>query len=504
MSSDTSTPVNVEFNGGFVQGSDTNENFIVNTPNGTINGGKGNDTASITVDPEAAPSSFQFDGGDGTDTVSFDFTKVNFSSLLVSLIFSGPFAIIQMLGISYFLRQFEKYGMKFGSLHDQVDLADDFTNIRTGRQFDISAGAGNDEITGVTGGSVVFGDQGNDTLKGGNGSILYGGLNRDTFFTSLSGQNAPSKTTVDGGKGQDTATVENIFNKNEIMVTQSGNTTEVSASRASPVGPVVSEGTFKRVENLTLDLSQASTGEDDPVTVTMEGQKDLTAILADADADKGLTIVFANTKPNNVTLKGQANGNLNGRAGGDTLEGNEGNNKIRGDRGDDIIGGGGGGQDTLRGGKGDDTILGENAGAGSIFEGGNGNDEIFADGSAGVTVRCGNGSDFISVDTADPFAGDTIVEGGRGKDYFSIGVAEGQNSGGVIRVLDFTTGDNIVFQDGGNLPVEPDDLDFRQEGNDVVVGLENQVDGSFVEVRFEGAQVQEIINAATPEDTPLF
>ncbi len=132
-----------------------------------------------------------------------------------------------------------------------------------------------------------------------------------------------------------------------------------------------------------------------------------------------------------VTKGNEADDTLNGDNGDDTIRGFKGDDTLNGGGGDDVMKGGRG-DDTLNGGAGNDTLWGWigndtlNGGAGNdILRGGHGNDTL--NGGAGDDVlRGGPGSDTLTGGDGD----DTFVYAGKGNDT----------------IKDFEDGDTILLK----------------------------------------------------------
>ena len=131
---------------------------------------------------------------------------------------------------------------------------------------------------------------------------------------------------------------------------------------------------------------------------------------------------------------------------------------ISGDRNDNVLSGGAGGDDTLKGKNGDDQLLGE-AGADRL-QGGRGDDALF--GGAGDDLLIGGRDD------------DTLT-GGEGADRF---VFKGRSDDDVIADLNFAEGDEIKISGARRINSEADLVSYAERLNE---------DGKqFTEARIEG------------------
>lgn len=168
----------------------------------------------------------------------------------------------------------------------------------------------------------------------------------------------------------------------------------------------------------------------------------------DLDGDDGNDKVFG-LGGDDIILGGRGNDKLDGGEGNDFVDGDDGNDKLFGQAGDDdLIGGGGNdhldggaGNDLLDGGDGNDKLTG---GEGDdVIDGGDGNDNIIA-GSGLNTVLAGRGNDKITAgDDAD------LIEGGDGNDKVFSGGGDdeiyGDDGKDVIKA-----GDGNDYIDGGD------------------------------------------------------
>lgn len=215
----------------------------------------------------------------------------------------------------------------------------------------LDLGIGNNRFTGTGIPDDVFGNDGNDTLRGlgGNDSLdggngndrIEGGSDHDT----LSG--AGGHDTIDGGSGRDSI--------------RGGSGRD--AIRGGSGNDIVDGGS----DNDTVD---GDSGDD--LLLGGGGHDSLNGGAGD-DSIEG----------------GDGNDTIDGHSGGDTLNGGSGNDLLRPSSGDDVIDGGQG-NDTLNGGAGDDIITG---GQGNdIIDGGGGRDcAVFAGVRASYSIRASGG-----------------------------------------------------------------------------------------------------------------
>ena len=257
-------------------------------------------------------------------------------------------------------------------------------------------GAGNDTLTGGSGGDQLFGQAGNDTLLGKGGfDFLFGGSENDTLTggdadDQVFGESGndrmiwnPGDDTDlnEGGAGTDTVEV-NGGNGAEVF-TATANGTRVRFDRLDPAPFAIDIGTS---ENLVLNAN----GGDDSFSAT----GNLAALIK-------------------ITVDGGAgNDTILGSNGIDLLLGGDGNDFIDGQQGNDVafLGAGddvfqwdpGDGSDIVEGQDGTDTML---------FNG-RGGDEIFEASANGARVRFTRNLGNIVMDLNDVEAIDLNALGG--------------------------------------------------------------------------------------------
>ncbi|MEG4085903.1 cadherin-like domain-containing protein [Microcoleus sp. POL10_C6] len=272
-------------------------------------------------------------------------------------------------------------------------------------------GRDDDDLIVATGDNEkIFGNQGEDTIKGNRGrkNTIFGGKGNDDCEGGedddvIKGDRGNDK--VNGGKGNDTL----------------------------------------------------NGGKDNDTVIGGEGNDD-------CEGDDGDDWVHG--KEGKDKVKGGAgNDSIYGGKDDDDCKGDEGNDNVRGDRGNDDCEGGDG-NDTVNGGKDNDTVKG---GAGSDKCEGDDGDDSVSGGTGNDTVNGGGDSDVCSGDD-----GDDSVSGGTGNDTVSGGgdsdVCSGDDgddsvSGGI--------GDDTVSGDAGNDLCEGDDGDdsvMGGAGDDSVMG----------------------------------
>ncbi|MFI0849421.1 beta strand repeat-containing protein [Mesorhizobium sp. IMUNJ 23232] len=257
---------------------------------------------------------------------------------------------------------------------------------------------------------VINGDEGNNTLFGNENADTLNGLGGNDTLRGLGGADA-----LDGGEGSDTAEysdspsavfVDRILGTAEGGDAQSDGFTSVE----NFVGSTFDDGFIG--DNGANTINGLAGGD----TIFGNGGNDILIggrggdFLAGGDgidtavydsSDAGVVIDLLNGAAGGGDANGDIIGgfeNLRGSAFGDTLTGDNGDNRIEGGEGDDIIAGlggndilvGGSGLDSLSGGDNNDFLIG---GAGSdLLSGGAGIDAADYSGSgAGVTAKLTGG-----------------------------------------------------------------------------------------------------------------
>lgn len=221
------------------------------------------------------------------------------------------------------------------------------------------------------------------------------------------------------------------------------------------------------------DAGLASVSDEFTVTVALNPA----VIEGTPDADE-----IEGTDADDILLGRAGDDELEGKRGNDLIFGDAGDDELEGDRGDDTLFGGAGddelegnkGDDHLDGGAGDDELEGDKGN--DHLDGGDGNDEL--EGGSGNDVLFGGaGDDELEGDKGDDHldggAGDDILQGGRGDDILDTGKGRdtllfGRDDGHDIVIGDEDNSDDtVVF----GTDIDPNDLWFRQDGQDLNVHL---------------------------------
>jgi serralysin len=228
----------------------------------------------------------------------------------------GMFSSVQIADSRPLVPQSYAQGNVYNSLLYQGNTSSEISGL--------TAGSGNDAITGNDLDNVIHGGNGDDTISGGSGTnTLYGEAGNDTLTADSTGIN----DTLTGGLGDDTYIIKSA---SAAIVEQPGEGTDTAQIHVN--GYTVAANV--EIANLETGVSSV-TGNDTGMTIN-------------ASNDTGTTITGGN-----------ASDTLNGGDQADTLSGGSGNDTLRGGKGDDV----------LTGGPGDDTFA---------FARGDGNDTVHA------------------------------------------------------------------------------------------------------------------------------
>lgn len=317
----------------------------------------------------------------------------------------------------------------------------------------LNGGAGNDALVGGIGTDTLNGDSGNDVLDGGaDNDLLRGGADNDTYKFGLGyGQD----TIVDEyvtftnpwyyqhDAGVDTISFMEGVSPEDIEVTRNANDLIFTITGTTDVLTV--QGYFNRQSNGSLfnAIEQVTFADLNETTWT---QADLLEKARYINGTEGADYLVGYDYQDDIIVTGGGNDTIS-----DT--GNGADNVLAGDGNDTITMGGGdgyasgeAGNDTLYGGAGNDTLLG-----------GEGTD----------TLNGGSGNDTLSGGTDND-----ILKGDSGDDTYQFGLGSGQDT-----ILDeYVTFSNPWYyqHDGGydtisfTSGVEPQDVDVKRSGNDLV------------------------------------
>lgn len=191
---------------------------------------------------------------------------------------------------------------------------------------------------------------------------------------------------------------------------------------------------------------------------------------------------------------GDGNDWMSGNLGNDVMDGGDGEDRMDGGDGDDQMHGGAGadvlyggfGVDIVRGDAGNDVLLGEDGN--DFLEGGLGHDGLR--GGAGTDMLLGG----MDNDVLEGEEGDDALDGGSGDDVLTGGLGNDVSSGGAgDDVFIFARGDGQdVVQDSSGLDVisllhiTPSEVSFTQDGDNMVIGLGINEEGTQDQITIAG------------------
>lgn len=306
---------------------------------------------------------------------------------------------------------------------EEIDIiasgsGDDIINSAGGIDF-ISGGSGNDTINGGVGENFLYGLEGDDIINsGGDDDFISGGTGNDT---------------INGGDGDNYLYG---FDGNDLITCGEGSSNLYGDSGNDRL-EVLGSGRNKLFGDDGDDVLVSGTGYF--VGVGGDGNDVIDATKAtqgsNLSGERGSDILRGGPGKDDI----YGGGSIFKDAEPDTMYGNQGNDYIRAENGDDLIFGGEG-NDVIRGAGGNDSLFGEDGNdeldgstGEDILIGGNGNDTI--DGNFGFDIIEGNdGNDAIlgkaGNDTINGGLGDDTLEGGDGDDILQGGAGDDRLDGG--------------------------------------------------------------------------
>jgi Ca2+-binding RTX toxin-like protein len=382
-----------------------------------LNGDSGNDTYYMGANLTASD---RIDGGSNTDRVVLDgdYSVTFNSTTMVNVEFlslvAGHTYDLTMDNATVAAGQTLK--VQAGTLGVGDNITFDASNDLTGGNYVVTAGAGNDTLTGGIGDDRFRPGAGTDTVS------AMGGDDRINMAANLTASDR-----VDGGSGVDALILKGDY---------SGGVTFGATTLSNVELLALSKG-FSY--NLTMDAATVALGD----TLTV----------------RALSLQAGN----NVTFDGSAD-----VAGGNfVIDTGDGNDVLTGGAGDDIIRPGSG-NDTVHGGGGNDTINLDNSfTAADQIDGGTGTDKLLLDGAYGganavtfgsttvtnvETILLGAGHDYsLTLDVSTVASGAAMtIKGdslGAGDKMMIDGSALGATSS---LVIDAGGGPNTLIGGGGN------------------------------------------------------
>ena len=330
----------------------------------------------------------------------------------------------------------------------------------------------------LSGGSIIYGFVGNDTLNGGYGDDAYYGGDGNDLLSDSYNNNLSDSDTLDGGTGNDTligggGNDTYIFNRGygQDLISdygtfksayQAARTTDGGASDTLVFGSGITRNNLTwnfDGKDLIFTLTEST---DDSLTIQnyhnsiyrienfeVEGSE-LTVqeiigsqIWSDTTATNSLSWLSSNISykalgGDDTITTGDYNDKIWGQAGNDSITSGGGNDTLVGSNGNDILNAGEG-NDFVYGGNDNDTLNGGNGN--NYLEAGSGNDSLVA--GSGLDTLDGGADN----DTLNGGYGDDAYYGGDGSDILSDSY---NNNLSDSDTLDGGTGNDTLIGGGGN------------------------------------------------------
>ena len=226
---------------------------------------------------------------------------------------------------------------------------------------------------------ICTGTAGDDTIKvtmNDNGSLL---ININGESTMYPGSVIP-RLIIDGGRGNDTITVDEKVNVSLRITGGEGNDFIIAGSGSDVI-----------VDNYGANHIEGGAGNDRIIAHGLDGQTNAKGWANELHGGEGDDYLEGGNGRDlmhggagyDVLYGLGGNDELHGDAGNDYLDGGEGNDLLEGGAGNDNLIGGKG-NDVLRGGEGDDLLIG--ASGNDTLEGGQGSDKAISNGSGDTIV----------------------------------------------------------------------------------------------------------------------
>lgn len=516
-----------------------NDYTVGGTGDDTVRGGDDNDQVDTSNVDDGEGSSLNnsdgndlVDGGAGDDVVVGGYVGLPGLDTIIggtgidsfSARFSGT---LVMTATSWTLNGVERtnnHGLESGTIYGS-DVADSFDARTFGGTLTVYGNGGNDTLRGGTGIDYLFGMAGNDSIEGGVGTdTLIGGTGNDTVrggddndyldqtnFDDAEGpasNNADGNDLLDGGNGADDLTgdsfsgspagldsliggegVDYFFDRlplGKVVITDL--TTTINGKRVA-ANQSLETGTFYLSNQADFfDASKYTRGNlyvygfDGDDTIRTGSGDDIVAGLIgndSLDGGAGADTVVGGTE--NDTVRGGLGGDLLDYLPFDDGDSNGANNAD----GDDLLDGGAG-NDNLTAGNGNDTLQG---GDGTEYlDGGIGND-VISGGGGNDTIIGGPGNDRLSGD-----AGNDQVSGDADNDTVSGGDGNDSLLGG--------TGNDSVSGDNGDDTVRggaDQDTVGGGAGTDVIEGDDSSVAEQYVFANFDMYSDSFVLSKPAPD-----
>jgi len=419
----------------------------------------GTSSQTITFDVDADQVVFELNASDvvsiteGTNGTTLTTTSGN--TLLFAGLTAAALADASILPESF---------LQFGTTDDE-DATDGFVATSTVTGGVIFANEGDDSVVGGDAADLLYGNQGDDTLIGGGGNDrLFGGMGDDTITGQNSEDDADENALrIRGGNDSDT-----------IVVAGAVDATAFTATGEFEGAATIYGGNGFNDSADGGDSISVSLADDATAVIYGNGGDDEITVIGDGDAT-----VYGGAGDDSIN--GAAGGGTGAAIGAGLVYGGLGEDTIEVTASDDTatIYGGNGANDTLDGG---DTITID--GTGDVVVYGNAGDDVVVLTSTGEsTIFGGMGDDTIAGDATGATAADlgdnSSIVGGLGEDVINVSVLGGSeveifggngsndsaDGGDQITVDLAATGDATVYGNGGD-----DEINLSGTGTATVFG----------------------------------
>ena len=424
-----------------------------------IDGSNGNDVVTGTAFADTmfgSPGADQFNGGGGSDLVSYIDAPASTGSFGVTAVLLNPALNSGEAQNDGYNSIEDLAGSQFNDVLGGTNAANSIIGV--GGRDTITAQGGNDTVFGGAGDDTIRGQDQNDTLNGddendtlfGNNDIdtLNGGAGTDTLIGGLNGD------ALNGGGGSDTASYQEA-------ISVGGNGVTVFLTAPNFNSNEASGDSYNSIENLTgSDFNDFLRGDDNGNRLT--GRDGIDSLFGIGGND-----VLLGDDGNDSLDGGNQNDNLSGGAGDDRLFGQANNDTLNGGNQNDTLNGADG-IDTLNGGNNDNSLRGGLLA--DTLDGSNGIDRADFTDKTGDIVLTLNGATTATA-TIGGAAEDTVrnienVSGGTGNDTLTGDSLANSLSGGAAGadILTGRGGADVLAGNGG-------DDEFRYlAASDVVAG----------------------------------
>jgi len=303
--------------------------------------------------------------------------------------------------------------------NDTITMNEAFGALPAANLF---GGAGNDTLTGGSGGDMLFGQTGNDTLLGKGGSdFLFGGDGNDT----LTGGDGDDQMFGEGGNDR---MIWNPGDDSDLMEGGAGiDTAEVNGGNGEEHFTLTANGSRVRFDRVEPGPFFLDIGTTEKITVNMNGGNDTFSATGDLASLISVTV--------------------DGGAGDDTILGSNGNDTLLGGDGNDFIDGNQG-SDVAQLGAGDDVFQWDPGDGNDTVDGQGGNDTLVFNGSAineNIEIAANGGHVRLTRDianiTMDLNAVETIAINARGG---ADNIVINDLSGTAVKQVNLDLGNNGV------------------------------------------------------------